>query len=63
MTRKMIDCRDFAGPCTLAISGQEAEVVEAQAWHLVAVHGASDSAELRERIRASLEEDAKDSQR
>jgi hypothetical protein len=60
MTRKMIDCRDFPGPCSLAISGQETEVVEAQALHLVAVHGASDSAELRERIRGSLNEDAKD---
>jgi hypothetical protein len=56
MTRKMIDCRDFPGPCTLAISGQEAEVVEAQAWHLVSVHGAADGPELRERIRRSLKE-------
>jgi hypothetical protein len=63
MTRKTIDCRDFPGPCTLAISGQEEEVVEAQAWHLVAVHGASDSPELRERIRGSLKEAAKDRQR
>lgn len=63
MTRKMIDCRDFPGPCALAISGEEAEVVEAQAWHLVAVHGASDSPELRERIRGSLKEDAEDSKR
>jgi hypothetical protein len=63
MTRKMIDCRDFPGPCTLAISGHEAEVVEAQAWHLVAVHGASDSPELRERIRGSLKDVPADGQR
>jgi hypothetical protein len=54
MNRKMIDCRKFPGPCTLAISGQEAEVLEAQAWHLVSAHGATDGPELRDRIRAAL---------
>jgi hypothetical protein len=54
MTRKLVDCRRFPGPCTLAISGQEAEVLEAQAWHMVSVHGATDGPELRERIRAVL---------
>jgi predicted small metal-binding protein len=56
MTRRMIDCRDWPGPCTLAISGQEAEVVEAQAQHMVHVHGATDGAELREQIRVSLKD-------
>lgn len=56
MTRRMIDCRDWPGPCTLAISGQEAEVVEAQAQHMVHVHGATDGPALREQIRASLKD-------
>ena len=56
MTRKQVDCRDFPGPCTLAISGTESEVVEAQAWHMVSVHGAADGPRLRERIRASLKD-------
>lgn len=54
MNRKIIDCRKFPGPCTLAISGQEAEVLEAQAWHMVSVHGATDGPALREGIRAAL---------
>ena len=54
MTRKQIDCRDYPGPCSLAISGSEAEVIETQAWHMVSVHGAADSPQLREKIRASL---------
>jgi Protein of unknown function (DUF1059) len=56
MTRKVIDCRDFPGPCSLAISGTEAEVIESQAWHMVSVHGAADGPDLRERIRASLKD-------
>ena len=56
MTRRMIDCRDWPGPCTLAISGQEDEVVEAQAQHMVHIHGATDGRELREQIRMSLKD-------
>jgi len=56
LTRRMIDCRDWPGPCTLAISGTEAEVVEAQAQHMVHVHGATDGSELREQIRVSLKD-------
>jgi len=59
MTRKLIDCRAFPGPCSLAISGSEAEVIETQAWHMVSVHGAADGPQLRERIRAGLK-DARD---
>jgi hypothetical protein len=57
MNRKTIDCRDFPGPCTLAISGQEAEVLEAQAWQMVSVHGATDGPQLREQIKAALKDD------
>lgn len=56
MTRKMIDCRDWPGACTLAIAGTESEVVDAQAKHMVAVHGAIEGSGLREQIRASLKD-------
>jgi predicted small metal-binding protein len=54
MPRKMFDCRNLPGSCTLAISGEEDEVVEAQVLHVVDVHGQADSAQLREQIRAAL---------
>ena len=56
MRRKMFDCREWPGPCGLAISGEEDEVVEAQLQHVMLVHGLQDSAELREQIRASLKD-------
>jgi hypothetical protein len=58
MTRKSIDCRDFPGPCTLAISGEEDEVVEAQTAHLAAVHDMADKAEVRAYVRSVLRDDA-----
>lgn len=54
MPRKMFDCREWPGECTLAISGEEDEVVEAQVLHVVQAHGQQDSPQLREQIRASL---------
>ena len=56
MARKMFDCRDWPGDCTLAISGEEDEVVDAQVLHAVQAHGQAESALLREQIRASLED-------
>jgi predicted small metal-binding protein len=58
MDRKMIDCRDMPSEvgCTLAIAGQEQEVVDAATAHAVAVHGHSDSPELREMIRTGLKD-------
>jgi predicted small metal-binding protein len=56
MPRKMFDCRDLPGDCTLAITGEEDEVVEAQVLHAVQAHGQADSTELREQIRAALKE-------
>lgn len=56
MSRKMFDCRDLPGECTLAISGQEDEVMRAQAEHAVSVHGVQDSAALREQIRTLLKD-------
>lgn len=54
MGRHMFDCREWPGECTLAISGEEDEVVQAQLFHAVRAHGQQDTLELRELIRASL---------
>jgi hypothetical protein len=54
MPRKVFDCREWPGVCTLAISGEEEEVVEAQILHVVRAHGQQDSPELRDLVRASL---------
>lgn len=58
MPRKTFDCRKWPGPCTLALSGTEEEVLETQLQHVVRVHGLTDSPELREQIRASLKDEA-----
>lgn len=57
MSRKTFDCRDLPGECSLAISGEEEEVVAAQALHAVATHGAANGNELREWIRSLLREE------
>ena len=56
--RKMIDCRKVPceGGCTLTIAGQEGEVLDAAVAHAVARHGHEDTPELRDMIRASLED-------
>ena len=56
MARKMFDCREWPGPCTLTISGKEDEVVDAQLLHVVQAHGQAQSPQLREEIRASLKD-------
>jgi len=56
MPRKMFDCREWPGECTLAISGEEEEVVKAQLLHVVEAHGQVDSPQLRDQIRASLKD-------
>ncbi|MQB01681.1 MAG: DUF1059 domain-containing protein [Actinobacteria bacterium] len=50
----MFDCREWPGECTLAISGEEDEVVEAQLLHAMQAHGQQDGPDLRKLIRASL---------
>jgi hypothetical protein len=52
----MIDCRDFPGPCSLAVSGEEQEVVRAQAAHLAEVHEMPDTAEVRAYVRSMLKD-------
>jgi predicted small metal-binding protein len=56
MPRRMFDCREWPGECTLAISGEEDEVVEAQVLHTVQVHGQQNGPQLRDQIRASLKD-------
>jgi len=58
MARKMIDCRKVPNEigCTLTIAGQEDEVVEAAVTHAVAQHGDDDTPELRDMVRAGLED-------
>jgi hypothetical protein len=56
MTRKYADCRDHpsVSGCTLAISGDEDELVRAAALHMADVHEHPDTPELREAIRGDL---------
>ncbi len=56
MARKVFDCREWPGECTLAIAGEEEEVVEAQRLHVLAAHGQEDGPTLRDQIRASLKD-------
>lgn len=60
MARKMADCRRFESDsdCSLTIIGEEAEVVEAAVQHAASVHGHADSPEMREQLRALLEDEA-----
>jgi len=59
MARKMIDCRDFPSEtnCTLAIAGEEEDVVRAATMHAVDVHGHEDTPEFRAEIRHALKEE------
>ena len=53
MARMFIDCREYPSDmnCTVAISANSTnELVDAAAQHAVAVHGHTDSPELREQI-------------
>ena len=56
MSRRMIDCRSVPSDigCTLTIAGREDEVLDAAVAHAVAVHGHTQSAELREQLRSVL---------
>lgn len=59
MTRKFVDCRDMPSEsgCTLAIYGEEDEVVRAAVEHAQSVHGHTESAdELAAFIRADLKD-------
>lgn len=57
MARKMVDCRKTPSEsgCTLTIAGEENEVLDAAVAHAVNKHGHTETPQLREAIRASLE--------
>ncbi|ARZ68460.1 DUF1059 domain-containing protein [Streptomyces sp. HU2014] len=59
MTRKVADCRRFPSEtnCTLTITGEEDEVLQAATEHAVSVHKHQDSPELREQLREFLEDE------
>ncbi|HWM83642.1 DUF1059 domain-containing protein [Pseudorhodoplanes sp.] len=57
MQRKFIDCRAVRSDnnCTVAIAADsETELLEAAVQHAVAVHGHTDSPELRQMIRGAM---------
>lgn len=56
MARKVFDCRHLPGECTLAISGEEEEVVRAQLLHAIEAHGVEDTPEMRDWIRGNLKD-------
>lgn len=57
--RKVVDCREYPSEmnCSLAISGEEEDVVRCATEHAVSVHGHTDSPELRAQIRAGLKDE------
>jgi hypothetical protein len=59
MSRKTLDCRAVPNDvgCTLAISGEPDELLAAAVQHAVAVHGHSDSPQLREQLRAMMSDE------
>jgi hypothetical protein len=59
MSRKVADCREFPSEsgCTLTISGEEGEVLEAATQHAVAVHGHEDTDEVRTWLRQNLKDE------
>ena len=54
--RKVADCRDYPSEvdCTLTITGEEDEVLNAATEHAVSVHGHQDNDELRAWLRDNL---------
>lgn len=60
MARKFIDCREYPSDahCTVAISADsEHELLEVAVQHAVAVHGHSDTPELRDTLKSLFKEE------
>ena len=59
MGRMYIDCRDMPSEsgCDLAMSGSEEHLMAAAVTHAVTAHGHEDTPELREGIRAAMQEE------
>lgn len=61
MARMFIDCRQVPSDskCTISIAADDRqELIEAAVQHAIAVHGHSDSQELREMISQSIEQES-----
>src|SRR3954466_1338598 len=60
MSRMMADCRRWPSDtdCSLTIIGEEDEVVRAAAEHASSVHGHENTPELREQLRAMLQDES-----
>jgi predicted small metal-binding protein len=61
MARKHIDCRNYPSEmnCTLSLSADsEKELLEAAVQHAVAVHGHTDTPELRQQLTGLLRDGA-----
>ncbi|MFZ5561342.1 MAG: DUF1059 domain-containing protein [Pseudomonadota bacterium] len=59
MARKYVDCREMPSKsgCTVALSADtEEELLDAATQHAVAVHGETDTPELRQMIRQGIHE-------
>ena len=62
MARKFIDCREYPSEmnCTVYLSADsDTELLEAAVQHAVAVHGHTDTPELRETLRSLFREEVK----
>ncbi len=59
MARKMIDCRDYPSDkkCSLMLTGEEEEVLQAASEHAVSVHGYQDTPSLKEKLRDALKDE------
>ncbi len=59
-TRKVMDCRKFPSEsnCSLTIAGTEEEVLSVAVQHAIAVHGHTDTPELKDEIRKTLTDEA-----
>ena len=57
--RKTIDCREYPSDskCSLAMSGEEEELVRAAALHAADVHGHEDTPALRSQLRSMLKDE------
>ena len=58
MARKMIDCRQLPSDlnCTLTIAGEPEDVLDAATLHAADKHGHPNTPELREQLRAALQD-------
>ena len=57
MGRKFIDCRDYPGDCTIALSADnEDELLKVVVDHGVRFHGYEDTPELRDMLRNAIKD-------